>query len=418
MKCAAVIAEYNPFHNGHASQIRKTKETGGADYVVALMSPDFVQRGMPAFADKYTRTGMALEGGADLVLEMPVRTAVSSAGDFAAGSVKLLNALGCIDLLSFGSECGNLEVLEQIAGMLCAETPSYRKILTSALKEGATYAAARQRAIAAELTAASAKKGLPAPKDLPALIGSPNNILALEYLCALRRTGSSIAPFTMRRSGESYHSLDGDFSEGYPSAEGIRRRYEREGLSSIAPGIPPASFEVLRKDLEFYGTWDRARYDILLHYALLGTDPGRIMDASPEIASRILFLRDFYRDAESFAGAVKTRQYTQTRIQRVLLHIFLGLEKEAPCDAASYVRILGFRSSAAPLLKALKANASVPVITKSANASRLLPAGALAGFEEDIRCSGLYRLLTPKNKRENEYTRSPIILDDLTSLSF
>ena len=413
MRCAAVIAEYNPFHNGHAFQIRKTKEEGGADYVIALMSPDFVQRGMPAFADKYTRTGMALEGGADLVLEMPVRTAVSSAGDFASGSVKILNALGCIDLISFGSESGDLGALTRIADLLSSETPLFKDILTSSLKEGATYAAARQRSLAALLTGKQQLSG----NDPADLMGSPNNILALEYLNALIRTGSAITPFTVRRIGEGYHSLEGSISDEYPSAEGIRRRYCEEGICSAARAIPSASFEILQRDLEIYGSWDPSKYDILLHYALLSTDPGSIMDASDEIAARIRSLRNSYTDASGFADIVKTKQYTLTRIRRVLLHIFLGLEKEAPCPEASYVRVLGFRRSAAALLKALKNNTSIPLITKPASAGRLLSDEAFSGFNEDVRCSSLYRLLQAKNKRENEYTRSPIILDDLTSFS-
>ena len=189
MRCAAVIAEYNPFHNGHAFQIRKTKEEGGADYVIALMSPDFVQRGMPAFADKYTRTGMALEGGADLVLEMPVRTAVSSAGDFASGSVKILNALGCIDLISFGSESGDLGALTRIADLLSSETPLFKDILTSSLKEGATYAAARQRSLAALLTGKQQLSGndpafscFPVNADIVVFVKSQGDGIAALFL--------------------------------------------------------------------------------------------------------------------------------------------------------------------------------------------------------------------------------------------
>ena len=203
MKVVGIIAEYNPFHKGHAYQIRYAKERLGADYVIVAMSGPFTQRGTPALFDKYSRAGHALACGADLVLELPVVYATASAQIFATGGVALLQNAGLVDTLLFGSECPDLAALKNIADMLSEETPAYQALLRQALQEGSSYAAARAKALE---NPAYAK-----------ILAQPNNILAIEYLGALSRLDSSMTPLCLQRQGAGYHetSLDEDMASAY-----------------------------------------------------------------------------------------------------------------------------------------------------------------------------------------------------------
>ena len=191
MKTVGIIAEYNPFHSGHQYQIAMARRLTGADFVVVVMSGDFVQRGEPAVFDKYTRTAMALEGGADLVLEMPVRFATSSAEDFAACGVALLDRLGLTDVLCFGSELGRLDLLEQAAGILAAEPEAFRQTLRQGLAAGMSFPKAREAALVRELEACGLKEA--GQDDWQKVLSSPNNILGIEDLKALKRRGSRVS---------------------------------------------------------------------------------------------------------------------------------------------------------------------------------------------------------------------------------
>ena len=218
MKTVGIITEYNPFHNGHRYQIRKARELTGADFVVTAMSGDFVQRGEPALFDKYTRTAMALEGGADLVLELPVRFATSSAEDFAACGVALLDRLGVVDHLCFGSELGRLDVLEQTADILVAEPDGFREELRKCLAAGYSYPRAREMALMKVMEAGERRSD-------DNMLSSPNNILGIEYLKALKRRDSRIQPLTIRRKGQGYHetALPEESKAQFPSASALRK---------------------------------------------------------------------------------------------------------------------------------------------------------------------------------------------------
>lgn len=200
MKVVGIIAEYNPFHRGHEYQIRYVRETLGADYVIVAMSGDFVQRGAPALMEKYLRAEMALLGGADLVLELPIQVSTASAEGFAAGGVSLLDGLGCVDELCFGSECGDTEILMETARILVAEPPVYRDFLQKNLRDGMSFPLARSRALTSYV-AKSAISDVSSgdghfifPEQMDSILSSPNNILGIEYCKALLRQNSSIRP--------------------------------------------------------------------------------------------------------------------------------------------------------------------------------------------------------------------------------
>ena len=234
MKTVGIIAEYNPFHKGHAYHLQKAKELADADYAVVVLSGDFVQRGGPAIVDKYLRAEMALRSGADLVLELPVSYAAGSAEAFAQGAVSVLEAVGCVDALCFGSEAGGLSALLSYARLFEEEPPAYRELLKEALRQGFSFPAARSRA--AEEYRNLTERILPCCADdadcrrSASLLEEPNNILGVEYCRALIRRNSSIRPLTLPRRSSGYHDLSLDTEMA--SASAIRERKLRENRSS------------------------------------------------------------------------------------------------------------------------------------------------------------------------------------------
>ena len=423
MRTAGIIAEYNPFHIGHAYQIRIINEQLQPDFIVAVMSPDFVQRGSFALCSKYARTRMALLGGVDLVLELPVRFSTASAPVFAAGGVGLLDALGCVDDLVFGCETDHPEMLSLAAGLLASETPVFRDALRTALRSGMPFPAARERALRISADDSSLADALKC-----GLLSLPNNILAVEYLIALSSAGSHLKPFPVRRSGGDYHASSG------ASAEAIRRILfsgsgfapngsDREAAAGDVFGqirdfIPDECFDTLKNELTQKGLPSRFLFDTMLHYRLLTEHHyDAFEDISPQLALRISNLLPSWKDGESFAASLKSRQYTRTHIDRALLHLFLGLRKKDAAPSVSYARILGFRRRAVPLLHRIKEVSRIPLISKCSSAETLLEPEAMEQFAEDISASHLYPLLSAGQaegsgqKGEHEYTRSPIIIN-------
>ena len=453
MGTIGIIAEYNPFHNGHALQIREARRSGNADHIVVIMSPDFVQRGEAAITDKYTRTKMALAGGADIVLELPVRCAAAGARDFARGAVGILNSLNCIDELVFGCENDDPDVLQILSSILAREPDEYRRLLRQNLKSGAGYAAARETALLSFAQSLREKEKVLLTNALNShYLRNPNNILAVEYCISLRLLGSSILPRPLLRTAASHHDradtlpkssaiqyvpeTDNAATDAITSAQAIRDllRLSPPGRSVLRtePYIPEAGFRILSETISLRGIPSDDIYSRLLQYCLLTqTSFSAYADISSDLSRRIIHLLPFYENAKQFTDLLQARQYPLTHCARALLHIFLGLIKpempeasvsepdplfswqpSQPDRGGEYVRILGFRRNAAPLLHILQKKAAIPVITKTAAAAKILTAKQAAGFETDLRASHLYSLLfesqTEKPLR-SEYTVSPII---------
>ncbi len=433
MKVAGIIAEYNPFHSGHLYQIEQVRAQTGADFIVAAMSGDFVQRGEPAVYDKYTRTAMALNCGADLVLELPVCFATGSAEDFAACGVALLNSLDVVDMLCFGSELGELSPLRTAAEVLCREPKAYQTILKDLLREGTSYPAARSGALCSYLAENTPEKdtGIESPPDYRSILSTSNNILAVEYLKAMIRQNSSMEPFTIRRTGQGYHDAhlpedSGCFASATALRRIIREQTERgsDTIDIFRGQIPPAALLALAAEQAQNAPIFPDDLSLLLQYRLLEltrekTDLSRYADMSAELAARLARLT---LDFTSFSGRIeqlKTKQYTYTRISRALLHLILGITTEqmqarrhSRISYAPYARILGFRRDAALLLSEIKKTAAIPLITKTADADSYLSAKALTMLKEDMYASHLYQsLVFQKGRRmKNEYTKSVIIL--------
>lgn len=406
MNVIGIIAEYNPFHNGHAYQIAHVRKNLHADYIVVAASGDYVQRGEPALLDKYTRARMALSSGADLVLELPVLWSTASAELFADAGISLFEKTGCVNGICFGAESGDLALLRRIADVLADEPAALKASLKRNLKSGNTFPKAREAALLSYFADAADQDGaLPVSTET---LSSPNNILALEYLKSLRRRASSITPYLLKREGAAYHetSIRSGASEVPASASAIRHTLFAGGAGASedsADGIlhhamPQEALSILQDYRADFPLLCADDFSGILGYLLLSssaTQLARTADSSPEFANRMQNQLPYYTSFSSFASRLKSKEMTLTRINRILLHSILGItSSDYACgnalDKIPYLRILGFRESAAPLLAALKASAAVPLITRPSQAPKLLSTDAMQVFERDVFAGNLY----------------------------
>lgn len=425
-----IVAEYNPFHNGHAYQIQEAKRLSGAKYCIVAMSGDFVQRGAPAIFDKYTRAEMALLGGADLVIEIPPMFAVSSAEDFAGCAVSLLDHLRIVSHLCFGCECGDTGPLMKVAQILYDEPKEFRTVLREGLKAGLSFPQARMKALKC------LELGFGYSEILSEnFLSAPNNILGVEYCKALIRCKSPIVPVTLKRKGNDYHdtflsSCEVDKEEAcFSSASALRKALENFHSSSDC-----STWELeplLRKNLP-KSVWKLAKdyapvfpddFSALLSCRLLelqsqNADLADFGDVSEELASRMWHQILGFSTFENRIERLKTKQYTYTRVSRSLMHILLNITREEIMfrkghDYISYFRVLGFKRDSASLLTAIKKAAGLPLITKTADAANYLDKEALQEFYRDLFCSHVYQSvasLKKGNRKTNEYTQPIIIL--------
>ena len=418
MNVIGIIAEYNPFHNGHAYQIAHVKKNLHADYIVVAASGDYVQRGEPALLDKYTRARMALSSGADLVLELPVLWSTASAELFADAGISLFEKTGCVNGICFGAESGDLALLRRIADVLADEPAALKASLKHNLKSGSTFPKAREAALLSYFAGSAGQDGaLPVSTEtLSSLLASPNNILALEYLKALRRRASSITPYLLKREGAAYHetSIRSGASEVPASASAIRHTLFADAAGACGNSADRASEDsadgILRHAMpqEARAILQDYRADFpllcaddfsgILGYLLLSSSASqlaRTADSSLEFANRMRNQLPYYTSFSSFASRLKSKEMTLTRINRILLHSILGItSSDYACgnalDKIPYLRILGFRKSSAPLLAALKVSAAVPLITRPSQAPKLLSPDAMRVFEHDVFAGNLY----------------------------
>lgn len=423
MKIVGLITEYNPFHNGHQYHIEKAKEITGADTAIVIMSGDYVQRGTPAIMPKYIRAEMALKCGAGAVFELPVCYATGSAELFAMGAVSFLDSLGIVDSLCFGSECNDLEGLRAVADILCEEPEEYKKLLQAYLKEGLSFPAARQKALAASME----------DTGYSLLLNDPNNILGIEYLKALKRLGSSIRPYTIKREESHYH--DTQLQDNYSSASAIRSllAYSSFALSTHMDGgtfdnlhfsnilneledqVPACCLELLKDYHHVLYPVYQNDFSLLMKYKLLNKssqDLTRYLDVSEELANRISGQLNNFFNYKQFCELLKTKELTQTRINRALLHIMLGIKKrnvEEYIDGGYhyYARLLGFRKDREKILGSVTKNGILPLLTSLYDTEDIPDAGKKM-LNHDILASNLYKsVITDKYKTafQNEYSQ-------------
>ena len=383
METAGIVAEYNPFHRGHAWHIAETRRRLGGDApVVCVMSGHWVQRGECALADKWLRAALALDRGADLVVELPTPWAMASAESFARGAVSLLAATGVVDVLSFGSETGELAPLEEAAAAL--DAPEYPEKLRAALGRGLSFPAARQEAAGA------------------ACLSAPNNNLGVEYLRSLRALGSTIRPLTVPRQGAGH---DGPAAGGFASASELRRLLRAGRGEEAAPYLTaPWSGELAdmqhieRAVLSRLRTMGEGDWAALPDGGGAEGLPSRLAKAAREAVS----LEDFYTRS-------KTRRYPHARLRRLALAAFLGLRAAERPAAPPYVRVLGLGGRGRALLRKMKDTCPLPVIVKPAQA-RELDGPARTLFESEARYTDLYGLCFPAPRPCGaEWIHSPVV---------
>lgn len=414
MKAVGLVTEYNPFHNGHLYHLNKAMELTGADISVAVMSGDFVQRGEPAVLDKYARTSMALNSGVNLVVELPVNYAVSSAESFAAGALKVLDYIKA-DSIAFGSESGDIERLSKLAHILCDNEDTLYKEISKYTANGISYAAARQKVVE-KLT----------DKDTAAMLTSSNNILAVEYLKAIIKNNYAIKPYTVQRQGDSYN--DTDIRSEYASATALRENLKADNISEYIPVkaglilssntnyiypdyITEALFTRLL-DILFASNYDKNVFiENVMQYP----------DVSKEIAGRLyksamdMITRTVPQGAESKDNGVfsfgslcehiKTKEVPLSRIKRALVRITLGLDKKHMEKYANepYIRVLGFDKKGQEYLSYIRKTVEVPLITKTADYKEMLL--------DDIHAANIYNMIVAGKygvKELGDFVRGPV----------
>ncbi len=414
MKAVGLVTEYNPFHNGHLYHLNKAMELTGADISVAVMSGDFVQRGEPAVLDKYTRTSMALNSGVNLVVELPVNYAVSSAESFAAGALKVLDYIKA-DSIAFGSESGDIEGLSKLAHILCDNEDTLYKEISKYTANGISYAAARQKVVE-KLT----------DKDTAEMLTSSNNILAVEYLKAIIKNNYAIKPYTVQRQGDSYN--DTDIRSEYASATALRENLKADNISEYIPvkaGLilssntnyiyPDDITEVLFTrllDILFASNYDKNVFiENVMQYP----------DVSKEIAGRLyksamdMITRTVPQGAESkdnglfsfgsLCEHIKTKEVPLSRIKRALVRITLGLDKKHMEKYANepYIRVLGFDKKGQEYLSYIRKTVEVPLITKTADYKEMLL--------DDIHAANIYNMIVAGKygvKELGDFVRGPV----------
>ena len=428
MNITGIIAEYNPFHNGHLYQIEQVKQDG-ADYIIIIMSGNFLQRGTPSILDKWTRARMALSAGADLVIELPAVFATESAQYFARGGVSILDKLGVVDTLSFGCETDNLSLLKECATYLWNEPDAYKEKLQTHLKEGKSFPKAREKALAYLLG-----------RDVATFISSPNNILALEYCIALLERNSSIEPMPILRKGSGYHNKD--LAENIlPSATAIREQlasllnttHINKSMNTdtgMSPSFPvefslsnymPSSIASILEENKNKLLLSKDTLSLLLKYKLLlkSKELETYADVTPDFADKIRKNINHYESMTQFADLLKSKDLTHARITRAFTHILLDITQDMYTDVkthdyATYARVLGFHKRALPLLSEIGKKSSIPLITKLADAHTQLSEYDYKILEHDIFCSHVYESVIADKTGiafQNEFTRQIVICE-------
>ena len=398
MNVVGIIAEYNPFHSGHAYHIRQAKELAKADYVVVILSGDFVQRGEPAIFDKYSRTQDALNGGADLVFELPVRFSLSSAGDFAYGGISALNSLGFITHVCFGSEQGDIDSFIEVAGALEREDRSesdFNTILTDRLKNGASYPDARAQAL----------MNIIGDTDLDECFFSmPNNILGIEYCLALKKLCSPIIPLTTLRDGQDYRDATNPSMRRYPSSTAIRAGI----IQSNTPHLTLNDFS----DIISY----RFR-------EIMSSEKPAGKDLNDDLFGRIKNEIDEFTCADDLIEKCQTKAFTKSRLRRCLLQSCIGLKETD--KSMPYLHLLGLNTKASHLLKELRGAdideppvktdpAAINIVTRLAADLPDLSDEARALYETDLFAADIYRYVFQRKYRvtlPNEYQQAPVVVD-------
>jgi len=406
-KILGIISEYNPFHNGHLYHIEKSKEKIDPDYTVCVMSGNFVQRGDTSLIDKWSKAKIALKCGVDLVIELPTIYSISSAENFAEGAIKILSSLGNDVVLSFGSESGDLELLDSLADILYEEPPEYISLLNHELERGISFPKARENALLMYINDI---------RKYANVLSGPNNILAIEYLKAIKNLRSDIEPITIKRKAVDYNSIKA--VDEFASATAIRAFIQEE--QDIKPYVPKESFEIIEDKMK-YGqivpSLSVFEKEILYCLRKMTTEElENIADVTEGLENRIKDASNSGNTLEQLIDMIKSKRYTRTRIQRILLYALLRITKKDIEDSYKvkpYIRVLGATHKGKIILSQITTrNKNVPVITSikpfmDNNKNKVLK----NMMEKDILASDIYTLGYEYQSKANlDYTEKFIVI--------
>ena len=382
MKIGGIIAEYNPFHNGHKYQIEKSKELGELTHIVAVMSSNYVQRGETAILSKWARAEMAVKNGVDLVIEMPTLWSTSYAQRFAEAGISLLDGLGCVSTLSFGSECGNIDELISLKNAINSEAVEEK--LKENLELGLSYASAR----------ASALRDVCGNRYFDMLEGA-NNTLGIEYLNAMDRLGSKMQPITVKRRGASHDSVMR--SENFASASEIRCLM-LAGSSEWERYVPQSVVEIYKREAENLlapCSNSKLEFSILCCMRQLSAeDIAQSPDVSEGIEYRIHDAALKASSLDELYQLAKTKRYSHARIRRIVLHAFMGFTTADYKENPPYIHVLAMNDSGKEILKEAKGQAKLPIVTQAADFDELSDYGRHVFSLEDM-CTDVFSLSSP-----------------------
>lgn len=395
MSVIGIIAEYNPFHNGHLYLINEARKTEDPEGIICVMSGNFLQRGEPALCHKWARARMALAAGADLVIELPFCFAVRSAYYFARGGVNLLASTGLVTHIAFGSESGNLKKLDALAGYWLEESPEFKNQLKQYLDKGLNFPAARARAL----------EDIVEEKNLKDFIKNPNDILAVEYLRNIKEKKLAITPIVIKRTGSGYHSTE---LTRIASATAIRQALKNNvPMEKIKEALPETSFNILNEEIEkgYAPVLDEELGNLILFKLRTMTEEEliNIYEIKEGLEGRFLNAAYQSADLEELRQNIKTKRYSMTRINRTLLYALFDFtwEKARLFDehGPRYIRVLGFSEKGQTLLRKIKKNSPLKILSRGSEIKKALTKDPDPVLREmlslDIKAGHIYSLLYP-----------------------
>lgn len=404
MNLLGLVVEYNPFHNGHKYHLEKSKEITNATHTVAIMSGSFLQRGEPALFDKYTRAEMAVKNGVDLVIELPTLYACQSAEIFSHGAVATLNSLNCVNSLCFGSEEGNIDILQTISEILVKEPSDFKTTLKNFLDEGIVFPVARSKALYEYI---KNNHLLELSEDeLQQVLNSSNNILGIEYIKSLIKLNSSIKPYTITRIASKYNSTD--IESNICSATAIRNSLkDNTDLKLIENVVPLHTFNEINHKINtnFNPVFDYMFYDLLSSTIIRDVDNlTKYFEVNEGIENKIYSNVFTSKNLEELINSTKSKRYTMTKIKRTLNNILLGINRDdvikvKDLDRVPYIRILAFNNKGREIIKKIKTSSDIEIITKFSKISHVDDPIFYTLIKYDLKSSNMYNLIYYKNNR-------------------
>ena len=356
-KVLAIICEYNPFHNGHLYQLNESIKAIQPDFVVCIMSGNFVERGNTALINKWARAEMALKSGVDMVIELPTIYSISSAENFASGSIKILNSLKCDTFLSFGSECGDIDILNRFADILVKEPSEYVTMLNHELAKGLSFPKARENAMLLYINDI---------RNSANVLSGSNNILGIEYLKQIIKTGNSITPITIKRVGAEYNSLS--IVGNIASATAIREMLLQK--KSVKNLMPKSSYSILEQELgngRFVLDISQFEREIIYKLRCMNIEQiANLPDVTEGLEYKIKEAANVCNNLETLKFMIKSKRYTLSRINRILLYALLDITKQDYINSQKinpYIRILGLNENGKILLSELSQNKKLNINT-------------------------------------------------------